>query len=79
MFGINKLKMEKQRLEQENAQLREVLDRSNQANKEMDLSIKRLNTLNKQLISRIEFLERELKISTSENRASQYSDDSKYY
>ena len=71
--------MEKQNLEQENAQLKEALSRSNQANADMDLSIKRLNTLNKQLISRIEFLEKELKINFSETRASQYSDDSKYY
>jgi len=79
MFGINKLKMEKQNLEQENAQLKEALSRANRANADMDLSIKRLNTLNRQLINRIEFLERELKINSSETRASQYSDDSKYY
>jgi len=79
MFGINTLKMKKQELEQENAQLKLVLANTNRANSEMDLTIKRLNMFVRQQGFRIEFLEKELNIRSAEDKSKLYSDDSKYY
>jgi hypothetical protein len=79
MFGINTLKMKKQEVEQENAQLRSALANANKSNSEMDLTIKRLNMLVRQQGFRIEFLEKELNIRSAEDKSKLYSDDSKYY
>lgn len=79
MFGINTLKMKKQELEQENAQLRKALINANLANKEMDISIRSLNAIVFQYKARIDFLENQLNIRNAEDKSKQYSDDSKYY
>jgi len=79
MFGINTLKMKKQELEKENDQLKIALNNANNANKEMDLSIRRLNAMVLQYKTRVEFLEEELKAKKAEDKSKLYSDDSKYY
>lgn len=79
MFGINTLKMKKQELEQENAQLKLALENANRSNKEMDLSIRRLNAIILQYKTRIDTLEKELNIQNAESKSRLYSDDSKYY
>ena len=80
MFGINKLKMKKEELEQENIALRSALDRSNTANREMDGKIKYLTLTLRTHISEMNLIQEELNMNRSRIKAfEKYSDNSKNY
>ena len=77
---IKQLKMTKQELEQENANLNAALVRSNTANRELVDQLNKLDTELKDAIARIRQLDEQIRMMDAQKTAStKYNDASKNY
>jgi len=77
---IKQLKMTKQELEQENANLNAALVRSNTANRELVDQLNKLDTELKDAIARIKQLDEQIRMMDAQRLAStKYNDASKNY
>jgi predicted negative regulator of RcsB-dependent stress response len=79
LFGIKKLKMTKQELEQSNAQLNQRLSMLNDENKSLIVRLRMAEGQIKAMSSNVSSLVEQLKKQTSNEQKNKYSDDSKYY
>lgn len=72
--------MEKQELEQENANLKQILATANQSNSELFKEVTNLRLFLKNSHDRINILEEELRRMTAQDQASkQFNDKEKFY
>jgi chromosome segregation ATPase len=77
---IKQLKMNKQELEQENANLNAALVRTNTANRELVDQLNKLDTELKDAITRVRQLDEQIKMMDAQKMAStKYNDASKNY
>jgi predicted negative regulator of RcsB-dependent stress response len=79
LFGIKKLKMTKQELEQSNAQLNQRLSMLNDENKSLIVRLRMAEGQIKAMSFNVSSLLEQLKKQTSNEQKNKYSDDSKYY
>jgi hypothetical protein len=79
LFGIKKLKMTNQELEQSNAQLNQRLSTLNDENKSLIVRLRMAEGQIKAMSSNISSLEEQLKRTNSETQKDKYSDESRYY
>jgi outer membrane protein TolC len=79
MFGFNKLKMKKEELEQQNAQLMEMVSRLNEDKKNLMKDMEDAINRVKALSSTVSSLEDELTLLRLRVQGKKYSDESRYY
>jgi len=79
LFGIKKLKMTNQELEQSNAQLNQRLSTLNDENKSLIVRLRMAEGQIKAMSSNVSSLEEQLKRINSESQKDKYSDESRYY
>ena len=80
MFGFKKLKMKKEELEQQNAQLMEALSKTNKANSELSNLLKQTSEKLNQASQVIINLENQIKmLKLQEQSRTRYSDSDRNY
>jgi hypothetical protein len=76
---IKKLKMENKEIQLEIASLKGALYRANEANRELDQTIKQLTEELGMAIKRVKELDGQLKMVGAQNQSKRFNDDSRNY